>query len=153
MTGSSVARHAAGQWDRILPALGIPHEALTKKHKPCPGCGGRDRFRYVGGERGEWFCGQGGVPTGGDGFNLLMHVHGWPFKEAARQVEQVLGISSTRDHQAFIPKLTQAEKDYMRSFCLIFDADTRKGAAPTTEELDQYTAFSKALAVNEANNG
>jgi hypothetical protein len=41
----------------ILPQFGIPDTALNGKHKPCPSCGGEDRFRFT--DRhgdGDYFC-------------------------------------------------------------------------------------------------
>ena len=36
---------ARGQWVAILAAAGIPEDALVGRHgRPCPRCGGRDRF-------------------------------------------------------------------------------------------------------------
>ena len=89
-----------GLWPTILPSLGIAPEYLRNRHMPCPGCGGNDRFRFDDkGGSGSFYCGGGGDPTSGDGFDLLKHVHGWDFAEAAKEVERVLGIDS-RDRQA-----------------------------------------------------
>ncbi|UOO88853.1 toprim domain-containing protein [Vitreoscilla massiliensis] len=85
--------HSTGQWRYILPALGVSSEALTNKHKPCPACGGKDRFRYDDKQgRGTFVCGQlDGLS--GDGFALVQHIYGCDFKEAARLVAGVLGIT------------------------------------------------------------
>ena len=82
---------AAGRWPEILTAFGISALALSGKHGPCPGCGGKDRFRYAGGDDGQFFCGQGGVVTGGDGFSLLEHM-GYAKADALKAVAQYLGI-------------------------------------------------------------
>lgn len=82
---------AQGQWLAILAAHGIPQEALNGKHTQCPGCGGKDRFRFVGGPDGKWFCGQGGEVTGGDGFHLLQHT-GMSKADSFKAVAQFLGI-------------------------------------------------------------
>ena len=38
---------ANGHWDEILQNLGgLTSQQLTNEHKPCPCCGGKDRFRY-----------------------------------------------------------------------------------------------------------
>jgi putative DNA primase/helicase len=87
---------ARGRWGEILPALGIPPEHLTNRHGPCPGCGGRDRFRFDDkGGRGGFVCGGGGDVQTGDGFDLLMHVHGWSRQEVFRAVKEYLGLAST----------------------------------------------------------
>ena len=91
----AVKRCAHGRWPEILAGLGIPAEAMTNRHKPCPGCGGEDRFRFnPRDDTGKWFCSQGerDNTTGGDGFGLLSHVHGWTFLEAVDAVAEVLGI-------------------------------------------------------------
>ena len=87
-----IIQHSTGQWNYILPALGVSVEALTNKHKPCPACGGKDRFRYDDKQgRGTFVCGQlDGLS--GDGFALVQHIYGCDFKEAARLVAGVLGM-------------------------------------------------------------
>ena len=84
---------AAGRWPEIITAFGISALALSGKHGPCPGCGGKDRFRYAGGDNGRFFCGQGGVVTGGDGFSLLEHM-GYAKADALKAVTQYLGIEN-----------------------------------------------------------
>ena len=88
-----IIQHSTDQWNYILPALGVSAEALTNKHKPCPACGGKDRFRYDDKQgRGTFVCGQlDGLS--GDGFALIQHIYGCDFKEAARLVAGVLGIT------------------------------------------------------------
>lgn len=94
MNAADVREAAAGRWADILPRLDIPGDALTGRHGPCPGCGGRDRFRFDDKDgRGTWICGQGGEPVSGDGFALLHHVKGWDFGRALREVAYVLGMS------------------------------------------------------------
>ncbi len=88
-----ITLQSIGQWDYILPVLGVSAEALTNKHKPCPACGGKDRFRYDDKQgRGTFVCGQlDGLS--GDGFVLVQHIYGCDFKEAARLVAGVLGMA------------------------------------------------------------
>ena len=64
-----------GNWRAVLSALGIPAKLLDGRHHPCPGCGGKDRFRFDDKDgRGTWICGQGGgKPLAGDAFELLVH--------------------------------------------------------------------------------
>ena len=140
---ADVTREAQGRWEQILPALGIPSDALTNKHKPCPGCGGKDRFRYVGGDRGEWFCGQAGDTTGGDGFNLLMHVHGWPFKDAAKAVEKVLGISN--DWKGPTYDLTSDQAEEMLLWCMAYRDNKNKGWQTSNAENKKYSNLTSAL--------
>ncbi|MBP9527438.1 MAG: hypothetical protein KBE71_03640, partial [Laribacter sp.] len=42
-TVMAAARH---QWPAVLTRLGIADRHLRRQHGPCPGCGGRDRFRF-----------------------------------------------------------------------------------------------------------
>ncbi|MDO4879526.1 MAG: primase-helicase zinc-binding domain-containing protein, partial [Neisseria sp.] len=45
---SDIRAAAYGRWPEIHAALGIPAKLLnTRKHQPCPHCGGKDRFRYT----------------------------------------------------------------------------------------------------------
>lgn len=88
-----VRARVTGRWDHVLPALGIDAAFLRDKHGPCPGCGGKDRFRYDDKEgRGTFFC--SGMNGAGDGFDLLAHVHGWDGKTAMERVAEVLGIAA-----------------------------------------------------------
>ena len=89
----TVAQAARGRWPDLLPALGVAAPALTRRHGPCPGCGGRDRFRFDNRrDAGDWYCGGGGQPVSGDGFDLLRHVHGWTPAQAVGAVADFLGL-------------------------------------------------------------
>lgn len=101
-TFHSVHLAARGRWPEVWAAHGVGHIPKPGKHGPCPGCGGKDRFRLFpeNAEHGSWICGQGGNPTGGDGFDLLCHVHGWSKGEALKAVAEYLGITATpKDRQ------------------------------------------------------
>src|SRR5580704_3616056 len=90
MPESTTAERAAGRWPGILAELGIPSAVLDQKHHPCPICkAGKDRFRFINKDgNGGWICTH---CKGGSSFDLLMKFHGWEFKEAARQVDAVVG--------------------------------------------------------------
>ena len=98
----SALEAARGHWPAILGALaGLTSEQLTDKHQPCPLCGGKDRYRFDDQDgTGSWFCNQcgGSAQSGGagSGMDLLMRRTGWEFKEAAKRVEQHLGIAPQR---------------------------------------------------------
>lgn len=78
---------AKGKWDGILVTL-IGEEAVTRKHGPCPMCGGTDRYRYDNNRNdGDWYCNNCGT---GDGFKLLMDALGIDFSEAAKRVDRVV---------------------------------------------------------------
>ena len=88
---------AAGRWEGIHRALGIQLASTSHlKHTPCPGCGGKDRFRidstYQ--QTGRWICGGGGDLQSGDGFSLLGHVLGLTPLEQLKAVADCLGLSS-----------------------------------------------------------
>lgn len=94
----AVRSAARGRWPEILVRLGISAEMLHRKHGPCPGCGGTDRFRFDDQDgRGTWICGGGGERRAGDGFELLVHVHGWSHADALHRVADVLGLASGAD--------------------------------------------------------
>jgi phage/plasmid primase-like uncharacterized protein len=90
-----IKRVAAGRWRDILVGLGLPAEALSGKHGPCPGCGGKDRFRFLPDDpNGRWICGQGGATTGGDGFDVLVHCgRGRGQGDAFKSVADWLGLT------------------------------------------------------------
>ena len=59
---------ARGRWKAILLAAGVSEELLAKQNKPCPACGGTDRFSFLDRDGdGTYFCRGCG---GGDGFSL-----------------------------------------------------------------------------------
>lgn len=94
---SLVGQAVRGRWPEILPALGIDPSFLTGRHGPCPGCGGKDRYRFD--DRagaGSFICSGGGAgAVAGDGFGLLCHVYGWAPSEALRRVAE-LALPGTR---------------------------------------------------------
>jgi len=75
-TFDGVKRQARNRWNELLVAAGIDARALRNNHGPCPGCGGKDRFRYDDKDGdGTFICSQGnGNTLAGDGFELLQHV-------------------------------------------------------------------------------
>jgi len=99
---------ARGKWRGILLALGADQKYLTGKHGPCPFCEGRDRFRWDNdGGKGTFICSQCGS---GDGFEFLKRLKGWDFKEAAREVEQVIGHCSLEPTK---PKMDETRRARM----------------------------------------
>lgn len=117
-TLSELKAAAVGRWPAIHAALGIPAHLLdTRKHQPCPYCGGKDRYRYTNHQQqGGFICNQC-TPQGGSGFDLLMLVLGITFQEAADQVAALLGFSdgaaatATRRQPLPPPKPQQPPKD------------------------------------------
>lgn len=91
LSAGQVNQAASGRWVEVLTALGLSDSILTKRNKPCPGCGGRDRFSFVDDDRGAFVC-RGMDKQGGDGLALLQHVYGWDFPQALLEVAKVLGM-------------------------------------------------------------
>lgn len=88
-----VRRAVLGRWPQALADLGIDAEYLRNRHGPCPGCGGKDRFRFDDRDgRGSFVCGQGGDTLTGDGFALVMHVERCDFRAAVQRIGDVFGI-------------------------------------------------------------
>lgn len=85
------AKYAAvGRWPSILTACGIEESVLTKPNRPCPICGGTDRFSFTDKfGAGNYFCRGCGA---GDGFDLLGRFLGCSFHEALTRVESICGI-------------------------------------------------------------
>lgn len=84
---------ARGRWPEILTALGVAENYTdTRKHQPCPYCGGKDRYRFTNYKQGGGFICNHCTPDGGSGFDLLMLLCGYEFKEAVYAVAGVLGL-------------------------------------------------------------
>lgn len=95
LTFTQITALAAGRWEQIHRALGVALSTTShQKHAACPGCGGKDRFRVTKAyhDTGGFICSQGGDTTGGDGFALLQHVHGWTPGESLRAVARECGL-------------------------------------------------------------
>lgn len=96
-----VMNSASGAWPSILNQLGVDSSYLTGKHSPCPGCGGKDRFRFDDKEgRGTWLCSGGGNFESGDGVSLVAHVRQIEWKDAVNVVGEHLGL----DGKTFTPR-------------------------------------------------
>ena len=79
---------AIGRWRDLLPAIGIHEQFLSRKHGPCPMCGGTDRFRWDDkAGSGSFYCNQCGA---GSGVDLVMKFKGMSFIEAKRLIEEHL---------------------------------------------------------------
>ena len=86
MSAPELALH---RWQGLLVRFGVDQHILDGKHHSCPACGGKDRFRFDNKEgRGTFIC---TICGAGDGFKLLGLVKDWSFKQAAAEVEAVVG--------------------------------------------------------------
>src|SRR6516162_9674187 len=93
--------HARVDWPEVLARLGVGSQFLRYRviggrnkgvPGPCPACGGTDRYLFDDRHgRGDFHCRGCGA---GDGFALLMRVHGWTFVEARRRVLAETGLGS-----------------------------------------------------------
>jgi putative DNA primase/helicase len=90
---TTTAERAVNRWNEIFEKLEIPPAILNKRHQPCPFCGGKDRFRYTDYKGwGCWICSHCGS---GNGFNFLMNYFDWTFPDAARKVDEIIGVRVT----------------------------------------------------------
>jgi putative DNA primase/helicase len=91
---------AIGRWRDLLPAIGIHEQFLSRKHGPCPICGGTDRFRWDDkAGSGSFYCNKCGA---GSGVDLVMKFKGLNFIEAKRLIEEHLPSSTVH-----VPKAKQ----------------------------------------------
>ncbi len=83
-------RAAQGRWREIFVSCGIDGRLVDGKGRPCPLCGGRDRFSFTNKfGRGDYFCRNCGH---GDGFDLVAAYLQCSFPEALRTVERFCAI-------------------------------------------------------------
>lgn len=93
-------------WGNVLRACGVDEAVLHERHQPCLSCGGEDRFRFISLAEGRWICNQC-RPDTGSGFDLLMLLNGWSFRDAANKVRGAVGVvTPLTDSQ----RLREAEK-------------------------------------------
>ena len=85
---------AAGQWAAIINSVaGISDDYLnTKRHGPCPKCGGNDRWRFTNHQDGGGaICNNCG--RFGDGLELIKWYTGWEFPEVVENVGDFLKLT------------------------------------------------------------
>lgn len=107
---------AQGRWPEIFAAAGMEPGHFVKSNRPCPLCGGRDRFSLLKGERnepdGRWYCRGCGY---GDGIELVKRFRGSTFPQTLRWLEAYLGIEHQRESFCHRPEgLSEAEKTVRR---------------------------------------
>lgn len=88
---------ARGNWANIFQTvLGWSSQQTSGQHCPCPGCGGRDRFRFTNMDGdGSAFCNQC-LRDGGDGLAVLGHFGKYSFIEAKQKVAEYLRIAPSQ---------------------------------------------------------
>lgn len=105
----AVKQLAQGRWSEILTALGMDQSILKRRNRPCPRCGGTDRFQYTDKfGNGNYHCRKCGA---GDGFTLLQALTGKAFHPMLLEVEQYLkrippGLDA-RPSQPSAPRMQQ----------------------------------------------
>ena len=89
---NTVKRLANGRWREILFSAGIRDEFLDGKNRPCPKCGGKDRFRFsnMNGE-GSIICNQCG--RSGDLFGAVMWLTGDSFNDVVNRAGEHYGAA------------------------------------------------------------
>ncbi len=103
---------ALGRWRSILLAAGVKADLLDKVNRPCPVCGGRDRFSFLDKEGdGNYFCRGCG---GGDGLSLLTKVLGTNFLDALEFVERFCGIDSAQEDESSSQRKISPEEEAER---------------------------------------
>lgn len=92
---AALKQRARGNWVDILARFGVDTGLLSNRHGPCPGCRGKDRFRFDDQEgNGTFICSQGGGGNlAGDGLALLMHVKNWEWRRCVDEIAGLLGLS------------------------------------------------------------
>jgi len=97
---------AKGHWKGILLELGIPENALTGKHAPCPLCTSRDNFRWDNKDgSGSYIC----TCSSGYGMTLAEAFTGQQFKDVASRIDALLG-NVTPDTAAPKPEMTEQQR-------------------------------------------
>ncbi|HHT0141140.1 TPA: DUF927 domain-containing protein [Raoultella ornithinolytica] len=134
-----VTSAAAGRWPYVLAGLSIDVPDSSRRHAPCPACGGKDRFRFDDNGRGSFICNQCGA---GDGLDLIKKVNNCDTTEAAQLAADVLGIDyreTETDRKAASQRRGQLEADRQRH-----EQERQKNAAEDAEQ--RRTTFSRLYA-------
>ncbi|HDU5810049.1 TPA: DUF927 domain-containing protein [Klebsiella quasipneumoniae subsp. quasipneumoniae] len=134
-----VTSAAAGKWPYVLAGLSIDVPDSSRRHAPCPACGGKDRFRFDDNGRGSFICNQCGA---GDGLDLIKRVNNCDTTEAAQLAADVLGIDyreTETDRKAASQRRGQLEADRQRH-----EQERQKKAAEDAEQ--RRATFSRLYA-------
>ncbi|MDM2830930.1 DUF927 domain-containing protein [Citrobacter sp. Cpo085] len=124
-----VTTAAAGNWPYVLAGLSIDVPDSSRRHAPCPACGGTDRFRFDDNGRGSFICNQCGA---GDGLDLIKRVNNCDTTEAAHLAADVLGI----DYRAAEtdPTAASQRREQMESERQQREQERQKQAAEDAEQ-------------------
>lgn len=131
---------ARGRWADVLARHGVNTALLENRHGPCPGCGGRDRFRWDDKDgEGTWLCSQGGGGTiSGDGIALLMHVTGKEWKECLAMAGDVVlgeaGMHGRREGNGWNEGVAKAPRREVESWIPKYEEARLRGAVRNVPE-------------------
>ena len=90
---------ARGRWREVLINVGgFTEDELDGQHRPCPRCGGRDRFRWDN-EKEFAICNQCFCDRNGDGIAAIQWLRGCDFQTAINAVAEYLGIGNQHNTQ------------------------------------------------------
>lgn len=102
-----IKAQCVGRWPGIFQELGI--DVGEGEHRPCPCCGGRDRFRFDNKDgNGTWLCGQCGA---GDGWHLVQKILSVDFLGAVEAVAPLVGKVPVA---AVVEKDERISREYLR---------------------------------------
>jgi len=147
MSGETIER-ARHRWREILPQLGIDTRFLTKKHGPCPLCGGKDRFRFDDKDgEGTYYCGQCGA---GAGIILIRKKHGWNFKTACDAIDKILGEVRPIERPEAVEKDDAGRRLRAIERALAEARDPGVASVPFLKHLDRDVAQRRAPGVDDA---
>ena len=80
---------AEGHWPEIFASVGMDAALFQRQNRPCPLCGGRDRFSFFAKEvGGRWYCRGCGM---GDGIKLVQQ---FTKKEFVQTLVHLEGLNS-----------------------------------------------------------
>lgn len=112
----TVKTHTRGSCDRVLEAIGLPKECLTKKHGSCPKCGeGTDRFRFFDDwlDTGGCICSTCNPEGAADLFATIQWWLGCSFDEAVDKAGLAIGLKPPNEKQAEKPKTPEEQLTFI----------------------------------------
>ena len=88
---------AEGHWPEIFASVGMDAALFQRQNRPCPLCGGRDRFSFFAKEvGGRWYCRGCGM---GDGIKLVQQFTKKEFVQTLVHLETLLGLPVPKGKQ------------------------------------------------------
>lgn len=87
--------HAAGRWLDLVTALtSCQPDSFDGRKRPCPRCGGNDRFRAFDdfSQEGGVVCSQCHDKNNRDGLSTIAWLNGWSFPDTLRAIAHRLGL-------------------------------------------------------------